>query len=77
MIVPEFETLPPIRPTTPPGPVMIVPSLLTAAEAPEPVNFSLPFLKSLSVIASVEATKPPPTLTVPLLVIAMPFGLTR
>ena len=77
LILPAFETVPPSSPTKPPLPTLILPALLTAAELPLPVNVRLPAMKSLSPIASVEATKPPPTSTDPLEVIAMPFGLTR
>ena len=76
-IIPEFETVPPISPTKPPLPAEILPALLTDAEWPLPLNLRLPFMKSLSSVPSVEPTKPPPTLTIPVLVIAMPFGLTR
>ena len=76
LMSPELETVPPSRPTKPPGPVVIVPSLLTAAEAPPPVKFSLPLLKSRSEIASVEATNPAPVFTTPERVINTPLGLT-
>ena len=56
--------------------MVMVPSLRTAAEAPLPVKLRLPAMKSWSVVFSVEATKAP-VLTVPDLVMAMPFGLTR
>ena len=49
----------------------------TPAEAPLPAKLRLPLLKSLSAMPSVEATKPPPTRTAPVGVIAIPFGLTR
>jgi len=52
-------------------------ALLTAADAPLPVKVRLPLWKSASEIPSVEVTKPPPVLTTPVLVIAIPFGLTR
>ena len=76
-ITPETSTTPPSRPTKPPGAVLIVPALLTGADAPVPENFSWPFRKSWFDKPRVEPTKPPPTLTVPLLVMAMPLGLTR
>ena len=74
---PEFATVPPTRPTKPPGPASIEPALETPADAPFPVKLRLPLLKSRSAMPSVEATKPPPTWTAPVGVIAIPFGLTR
>src|ERR1700726_3623506 len=50
LILPSFETVPPSSPTKPPRPTLIVPSLLTAAELPLPVNVRLPVKKSLSLI---------------------------
>ena len=74
---PEFETVPPRSPTKPPGPAWIEPAFETPADAPLPMKLSLPLLKSLSAIPSVEATKPPPVWTAPVGVIAIPLGLTR
>ncbi len=74
---PELATVPPMRPTKPPAAASIEPALTTPAEAPAPTKLRLPLLKSLSAIPKVEATKPPPTRTAPVLVIAIPFGLTR
>ena len=76
-IVPVLFTLPPIRPTMPPGAVWMAPALETFADAPLPEKFSRPALKSASPMSRVEATKPPPTVTVPPGVMAIPFGLTR
>jgi len=77
LIEPALATVPPMRPTKPPRAAEIVPALLTAAEAPLPVQVRRPALKSALAMSRVEATKPPPTWTVPLGVIAMPLGLTR
>ena len=52
------------------------PALLTAAEPPLPVNLYFPARKSSFLMSSVEAANEP-TLTAPVLVMAMPFGLTR
>src|SRR5450755_1282105 len=76
-MVPPLETVPPIRPMKALDPPEICPALLTAAEAPLPEKFRLPALKSALPISRVEATKPPPTCTEPVGVIAMPLGLTR
>ena len=76
-IVPAWSTLPPRSAAYPPGWIVIRPSLTTDAEAPpRPENVRLPATKSSSPIPSVEATNPA-ALTVPVFVIAMPFGLTR
>ncbi len=75
-MTPDCETCPPSRPTKPPGAVRIVPPLETLADAPLPEKLSRPALKSWFVIPSVEATKPPPTLTEPDGVMAIPLGLT-
>ena len=56
---------------------MIRPAFDTLAEAPLPVNRLRAPRNSASVMPSVEATKPPPTLTVPVPVMAMPLGLIR
>jgi hypothetical protein len=77
LMVPAFDTEPPNSATKPPGAVEIVPWFDTAAEAPLPRKFRLPALKLLSAMPSVEATKPPPTFTLPDGVMAMPLGLTR
>ena len=77
LIDPGLETVPPSKPTRPPKPVVIEPAFVTLAEAPRPVKWRLPELKSLLEMPSVEATKPPPTLTAPDGVKAMPLGLTR
>ncbi len=76
-ITPELATLPPISPTKPPLPVLMAPELKTCAEAPGPLKFRTPELKSPLERPSVEAMNPPPTLTAPEGVIAMPLGLTR
>nr|WP_316170072.1 MULTISPECIES: hypothetical protein [unclassified Bradyrhizobium] len=77
VIVPLLDTVPPISPTNAPLAPEIAPALLTAAEAPLPVKIRRPALKSALPMSSVEATKPPPTCTDPVGVIAMPLGLTR
>src|SRR5262245_61426851 len=51
------------------------PALVTAAEPPLPVNLYLPARKSSFLMSSVDAANEP-TLTTPVLVMAMPFGLT-
>ena len=76
-MIPELATLPPSRPTKPPWPVDIVPALLTAAEAPLPEKLRAPLIKSEFEMSKVEPTKPAPTFTAPLAVIAMPLGLMR
>ena len=77
LIVPAFSTEPPSRAAYPPGPTSMLPWLTTAAEVPVPVKLRRPAAKSSSLMPSVDATKPPPALTVPLGVIMMPLGLTR
>ena len=76
-ILPSFDTEPPSRPTKPPSPVVIVPAFDTPLGGVADEKVSLPDSKSLSLMPSVEATKPPVTLTAPVLVMAMPLGLTR
>ncbi len=75
-MLPEFSTVPPSSAAYPPRPTVMMPALVTGADAPLPVKVRFPAMKSLSEIPSVDATKLP-VLTTPLWVIAMPFGLTR
>ncbi len=45
-IVPEFAVVPPMSPTNPPGPAVIVPAFPTGADAPFPVKLRFPPIKS-------------------------------
>ena len=54
---------------------MILPALLTAPAVA--AKLPLPAMKSLSAISADEATKPRPTFTTPVLVMAIPLGLMR
>ena len=74
-IVPEVLTSPPSKAANPPRATRIDPAFDTAP--PLPLKASLPAMKSLSAISSVEATKPPPRSTVPVAVMTMPLGLIR
>ena len=56
-IVPEFAAVPPISAAKPPGAAVIVPALVTGAEAPLPENARLPDMKSRLVIAKRRADK--------------------
>ena len=76
VIVPLLRTLPPSNAAKPPLPTVTDPAF-EATPVPLPWKASLPAMKSPSAMSSVDATKPPPTSTEPLAVIAMPLGLTR
>jgi hypothetical protein len=75
-MMPLLATLPPSSAAKPPLPTLMAPLLLTVP-VPLPLKPSVPWAKSRSLMSSVEATKPPPIVTVPDAVMAMPLGLTR
>ena len=74
-MMPSLATRPPSSAAKPPSDTLMRPALVTVADEPLPVNLYLPARKSSFLMSSVEAANEP-TLTVPVGVIAMPFGLT-
>ena len=72
-MVPAFSTLLPSRATKPP---VIFPWLTTAPAVPSLKNEYFPFMKSLSLMLRLEATRPP-TLTLAPGANSTPEGLTR
>src|SRR5262249_59903543 len=70
-----YETSPTKSTTKPPLDTLMVPRLVTGAEAPLPWKLYLPARKSSFLIPSVEATNEPVLMT-PDFVMAIPFGLT-
>jgi hypothetical protein len=75
LMTPRFETRPPKSAAKPPLDTLMVPRLVTGAEAPLPWKLYLPARKSSFLIPSVEATNEPVLMT-PDLVMAIPFGFT-